>query len=281
MLPGELPASFAPEAQKALAVAARTYALRNLGKHAAEGADLCDGVHCQMYLGDTNASPPGRNAVRSTRGLCAWYQGELVCTFYSADCGGESTSAANVPLPDMPRRLPPYLRPVRDRPGPRSPDYCCASPSHWWSAQVSLARLQALLDASPQTWLGTLKSVAFTGRDLSGRVTRVRLTGAGPSLDPAVPVLPIVRTMSGWEFRRLAGPRRLRSTLMRIVANDGKMLRITGTGNGHGLGLCQIGANGMAKTHHTFRQILLHYYPGTDVAPIPLPAARAHGPAAG
>src|SRR5207248_5513795 len=105
-----------------------------------------------MSLGDTNASPPGRKAVRATRGLCAWYRGDLVCTFYSADCGGESTYGTDVPLPDMPRQPLPYLRPVRDCQGRGAPDYCCASPSHWWCAQVSLARLETLLNASPETW---------------------------------------------------------------------------------------------------------------------------------
>src|SRR5262249_10976139 len=177
VLPGELPASFALEAQKALAVAARTYALRNRGKHADEGADLCDGVHCQMYLGRTDASPRGMRAVRETRGLCAWYRGDLVCTFYSADCGGESTDAAFVPLKDMPKEILPYLRPVRDCPRPGAPDYCCASRSHWWSAEIPKARLEALLNAAPETWVGHLKSITFTGHDASGRVTTVRLEG--------------------------------------------------------------------------------------------------------
>ena len=65
----------------------------------------------------------------------------------------------------------------------------------------------------------------------------------------------------------LVGPRRLKSTLMRLSAANGDRLRITGTGSGHGLGLCQIGANGMAQPPYrrNFREILQHYYPGVEI----------------
>jgi stage II sporulation protein D len=268
VLPGELPASFAMEAQKALAVAARTYALRNLAKHAAEGADLCDGVHCQVYLGCTNASARGRKAVRETRGLCAWYRGDLVCTFYSADCGGESTSAAWVPLKDMPREVPEYLRPVRDRPAPGAPDYCSASPSHWWSAEVPVHRIEAVLNQDPTTRIGRFRSIAFSGRDASGRVTSVRVEGLDEAAAPGG--ARVTREMTGWAFRKRFGPRRIKSTLMRLAEQTGDRIRITGTGSGHGLGLCQIGANGMAKPPYRFdfRHILQHYYPGVEIAPL-------------
>ncbi len=262
VLPGEIPAAFGFEAQKALAVAARTYALRNREKHAEEGGDLCDGVHCQVYHGSTTASPRGTAAVRATRGLCCWYGDELVCTFYAADCGGQTTSARHVPLTDMPPVPPPYLRPVRDRPGPGMPDYCRASPSHWWSIQLGAAEVEAALNAQPETWIGALRTMQFARRDSTGRVTEVRLWGDDPNSGP------FERTITGWELRRRVGPRRIKSTLMRIAAKSATGFRITGSGNGHGLGLCQIGANGMAQAPYrrSFRQILAHYYPGTRVA---------------
>lgn len=267
VLPGEIPASFAPEAQKALAVAARTYSLRNRGKHAAEGADLCDGVHCQMYVGETAVSPAGLQAARATRGLCAWYEGELACTFYSADCGGQTASAADVPLPDMPSAPPAYLRPVRDRAAPGAPDYCRASPHHWWTADLPTRHVEAALDQDPETYVGALKRVAFTARDSTGRVTAVRLEGEDPVQGP------VARTITGWAFRRAVGPRRVRSTLMNLEWETPDRIHLSGAGNGHGLGLCQIGANGMAGApyHRNFRDILQHYFPGTTIAPVPTP----------
>ncbi|MBI3910047.1 MAG: SpoIID/LytB domain-containing protein [Armatimonadetes bacterium] len=265
VLPGELPPSFAPEAQKALAVAARTYALRNLDKHTDAGYDLCDGPHCQVYLGHTTASPRGLRAVRATRGLCVWFRGQLACTFYSADCGGQTTFAREVPLPDMPAPPPSYLRPVRDAPRPAGPDYCRRSSHHWWSARVPVAELEARLNEDPGTAVGKLLSARFGDRDVTGRVQRVFLEGE--VLAPTGATQRLTRMLSGWEFRRRVGPRQMRSTLAKIERVSPEEFRITGTGNGHGLGLCQIGADGMARPPYyaNFRQILRHYYPGVQV----------------
>lgn len=274
VLPGEIPASFGVEAQKAMAVAARTYALVQRGKHGA--FDLCDRTCCQMYVGIRATSGRALAAVRATRHLCVWSGAELAYTFYSADCGGATTSVDLVPLKDKPARPLPYLRPVKDAPKGRA-DYCASSPYHVWSKRLSAAEVERRLNEEPKTAVGRLTGLTVTEHDATGRVQQVRLMGEG---DPAASASlgleeppgageTVEKTITGWTLRNVIGPMTLKSTWMDIDQPAEGQYRFTGRGFGHGLGLCQIGANGMAKAGVEFRRILTHYYPGCKVAPLP------------
>ncbi len=74
------------------------------------------------------------------------------------------------------------------------------------------------------------------------------------------------KEVTGWQLRRALGARFMKSTMVRIDQPEPGVYRFIGRGNGHGLGLCQIGAAGMARAGRGFRDILEHYYPGTRVA---------------
>ncbi|MFN3651546.1 MAG: SpoIID/LytB domain-containing protein [Armatimonadota bacterium] len=272
VLPGELPRGFGMEAQKAQAVAARTYALVQRGKHGEY--DLCDITCCQMYLGQSSHSRRGLAAVRATARLCLWQDDELAYTFYSADCGGISTRVEDVPLKDKPEHPLPYLTVVKDAPA-RGADYCASSPFHQWTRRVSWADLESRLNAWETTYIGKLRGVEVAKTDDSGRVTEIRLTGFEAPVestasaagvlggDAAAEPKPVERVITGWSFRNAVGARTLLSTLFQIDASDPQQVRFQGRGNGHGLGLCQIGANGMSGKGASFREILAHYYPGT------------------
>jgi stage II sporulation protein D len=307
VLPGEIPRSFGMEAQKALAVAARTYALVQRGKHG--DYDLCDGTDCQMYLGYRRSSPRALAAVRATRHLCLWYGDSLVYTFYEADCGGKSTRIEDVPIRDKPSQPLPYLTIVKDGPE-HGPDYCAESEYHHWTKRLARQDLEAKLNSSEETYVGRLLELKVTERDGSGRIASITLRGeVPPPLPPPVPAdpsnpdgagsasasgtapegaaspvpapppvsvpppgppgTPVRKTLTGWRFRRAVGARTMKSTLVKVDESQPDLFRFIGSGNGHGLGLCQIGANGMAKRGFTFRQILAHYYPGTRLAPLP------------
>jgi stage II sporulation protein D (peptidoglycan lytic transglycosylase) len=270
VLPGELPRSFGLEAQKALAVAARSYALVQRGKHG--DYDLCDRTCCQMYLGYHRGSARGLAAVRATRRQCLWSNGELVYAFYSADCGGLSANVADVPLKDKPARPLAYLRRVKDAPR-GGPYYCGSSPYHTWSRRLTLQQIEDRLNARPETYIGDLAHLRVTEYDPSGRVKTVVLQGhtprAGGDVVPVAAEEPVERTISGWELRKAVGALTLKSTRMRIDEPQPGLYRFIGNGFGHGLGLCQIGANGMAKRGLKYRQILAHYYPGTQVRALP------------
>jgi len=104
VLPAEMFPSWDMEALKAQAVAARTYAKIAMAnpRHADEGADICTGVHCQAYNAD-RIDPRTDLAVELTRGQVILYDGKLANAYYSATCGGQTRSNAEVwggdPLP--------------------------------------------------------------------------------------------------------------------------------------------------------------------------------------
>jgi stage II sporulation protein D len=98
VVPNELsPLAFPQlEAQKAQAVAARTYALRNRGQFQAKGYDLCATPTCQVYRGRSTENPLSDQAVSETRGLVARYQGEPINALYTSTCGGHTEDGANI-----------------------------------------------------------------------------------------------------------------------------------------------------------------------------------------
>ena len=103
VLAGEASVFRSDEALKALAVAARTYAVRMRGRHAAEGFDLCATTHCQRIDLD-NVTLRLQKMADATSGEMLWYRGKLAFTPYSLDCGGHTEDAAAV-WPDQSRRI--------------------------------------------------------------------------------------------------------------------------------------------------------------------------------
>lgn len=98
VVPNELSPQAFPqiEALKAQAVAARTYALRNLGQFQAKGYDLCATPTCQVYRGRSTEQPMSDRAVAETRGLVARYHGEPINALYTSTCGGHTEDGANM-----------------------------------------------------------------------------------------------------------------------------------------------------------------------------------------
>ena len=87
VLAGESSIFKSTEAQKAMAVTARTYATRHMGRHRAEGFDFCDTTHCQDLRLAARADRL-RAAVQATAGELLWYEGKPADTYYSRHCGG-------------------------------------------------------------------------------------------------------------------------------------------------------------------------------------------------
>jgi stage II sporulation protein D len=112
---GVVPAEMGPsiydevEALKAQAVAARTYAFRNLGQFRAEGYDICPGPACQAYKGFAVEHELSTRAVRETAGLVLTMNGKAVDTLYTSTCGGETSDVATM----FPGRNDPHLKRVR------------------------------------------------------------------------------------------------------------------------------------------------------------------------
>lgn len=228
----------APEAtQQALAVAIRTYAVFNAGRHRREGFDLCDSVHCQVPRAAASAS--ARRAAFATAGSILTYKGQPAEIFYSASCGGRSeTAAAAWPKTGVPH---PYLRSVKDD---------VHHDDAPWTLEMSLADLQLRLQ---QVGLGgRLKNVQVASRTKSDRAAVLKLSGMYPD------------RMAGDQFRAAIGTTIVRSTAF-SVKKDGDTIRFTGRGYGHGVGMCVIGAGRRARRGESMIDILKAYYPGVTI----------------
>lgn len=240
----------APEgATQALAIAIRTYATFNAGRHRADGYDLCDSTHCQVPRAANAAT---RRAAMATAGRVLVYDGAPAEIFYSASCGGRTESAEQV----WPKANLPYLRSVEDDVHEDDPP---------WTLDVSLRAAQQAL--AREGFSGSqLRNVEVDARSPSGRVTRLKLTGLRPD------------TISGEQFRTLMGARQFRSTAF-DVDRDGAGLRFTGTGYGHGVGMCVIGAGRRARRGESATAILAKYYPGLDVVSLAAVDSRSRSTA--
>lgn len=252
VLLAEMPASFPLEAQKAQAVVARTYALRQRvlgGKH--ENADLCtDPSCCQAWIRyedyaekeGTDAAQTAANqaaqAVRETDGQALFYEGALIDATYFSSSGGRTEAAVEVWGNDIP-----YLQSVAS---PGEEDALHNGETKSFSAQALRDLLQAIapeaeLSGPAQDWFGAVTETE------GGGVDEMEIGGV---------------FFTGLELRSLLG---LRSTVFSVsVEND--TVSFTTQGNGHRVGMSQYGAKAMAETGSGYQKILAHYYPGTALA---------------
>ncbi len=254
-----------PESLKALAIAIRTYALKNAGRHAKDGYDFCSTTHCQRFSvgspivreGSTSqeALPNGRasdmliDAVRATEGqVLLDDRGQVADAYFGASCGGETAN-----IGDLWGVTPPeYLSGVRD-------EYCVSGPHAHWSDVISRANLLRALQSDTRTDVGNrLDQVFISKRDETGRAEFITLEGERR------------KTVRGWDFKiivgRVLGWNVLKSSRF-DVAHSGSNFIFRGSGFGHGLGLCQEGAHVMAARGAGYQKILEKYFPGTKVAP--------------
>ena len=237
----EAPPRFHPEALAALAVAVRTYAAVAAAKPRDPMYDVVAGVEDQVFDGTDGVAAAFREVADRTSGLVLRYRGELALTVYHSTCGGRTEDAGSAWGKDVP-----YLRAL-------SCDDCADSPVYRWEYRMSVAeglRVAKALGIPP----GKDLRIAVTARTPTGRASRVRISSGGVS-----------RELQGAEFRRTAGYANVRSLKVEVVPAEGGW-RFTGEGWGHGVGMCQFGANGMARRGAGFREILARYYPGTELA---------------
>lgn len=235
------------EALKALAIAARTYALKNIGRHKEQGHDFCSTTHCQRFE-LIEPQPAVVASVRETAGLVLKdQQNNIADSYFSASCGGMTANVKTLWGTDAPG----YLRGVRD-------DYCNSGSHYRWTDTIAAERLANALRNDPRTDVGqTVREISVARYDQSGRAELVTINGDRR------------REISGWEFKLIVG-RSLGWNLLKssrfVVVRSGSQFVFRGGGFGHGLGLCQEGSHTMAQRGHSFQQILAHYFPGTSVS---------------
>ncbi len=231
----EMPISWEDAALEAQAIASRTYALANLKPDAPH--DLLADVRSQVYRGVLAEDARARALVAATRGQVVAHGGDLVVTYFHSTCGGDT-----VPAPWIFEWVKQESEPLSGA----SDCPCQASRYYRWEAVVDPAE-KGLEVALP------LAKAEVTTRPRGGYVETLRLTGADGE----------VLELGHWEARRRLG---LRSYAFEAQpAEGGAKLRLTGRGWGHGVGMCQFGANARARQGWDAEAILRHYYPGTTV----------------
>jgi len=248
VLPSEMPASWPLEALKAQAVAARSFVLRSAAERRSKSFDVDSTVMDQVFtfLHATEANMAWKTkvarAVRETRGqVLTDNRDRVLKAFYSADCGCTSED------PKFVWGAVDSFQSVKD-------PSCTSRQPTGWALKVERgdvrARLIAALDLPTET---TLRTLQVGGRTPSGRVSEVIA-----SLDRAGQRQTV--RLRAQEFRRIFGFDRVRSTdfSLRWLGDD---LQITGSGLGHGVGLCQMGARELAAQGMDYRRILKTYYP--------------------
>ncbi len=256
------------EAGKAQAVAARTYTLSYVGRRAAEGFDLYDSVEDQVYGGTVSESPTADRAVKETAGVVALYRGSYIRANYFSTCGGATVNVEDV-WPDPPFG---WLRQVED--GSVGNAWCKGSPHFRWIERWSVAEVLSNLNqygpaqsgqAPPPGGWRTLKDVRVASRTPSGHVRELVYETARGEVS-------VMADKTRWVLRRpkSVGAGILRSSLFKVAVTrdrSGDVLEViaSGGGNGHGAGMCQVGALTQARAGRTFEDILRFYYTGIDL----------------
>ena len=241
----EMPASFEEEALKAQAIAARTYILSHCEPYGqprhGEAAVCCDSTHCQAYADELELRMRwGKNydkyyakiadAVLATRGEILFWQESIAQTPFCSTCGGRTENAEACWGQAFP-----YLVAV-------DCDYCSHSPKYSSYQRFSLAETASLL-ATDIDKLYSMQVETYTPGDRIGTL----------SIEDML--------YKGTEMRSKLG---LNSAAFNwLIIGDN--IVFTTIGYGHGVGMCQYGADGMAQRGYDYQQILQKYYPGTTI----------------
>ena len=249
------------EALKAQAIAARTYSLSRLGQYAEREYDLEASVADQVYKGVEGETPLVNQAVGLTQGEVLTHKGKLICAYYHANSGGKTEYIERVW--DKPKES--YLIPIDDR------NFCSWSKNYkWeesWTKETLKRNIREFLDTYvgfPDGEFGDLLNLQIKERTPSGRVEVLGVATQrgtyqirGDKIRWALKTGRNRNSILPSTFFDLEIQRDNHNSIKRVIAR--------GRGNGHGVGMCQTGAIGMARKGYSYKDILMHYYPSAKI----------------
>lgn len=251
---GETPATFPPEARKAQAIVARTYALYEIEHSRAAAYDVFADSRSQAYPGFQYRTGGGRRLAgenttsrklaKSTQGLVCLHRGRLFHTYYSAVCGGETLHGSEV-FTDAGRPFACV-----------DCTWCRPAKRYRWDVTVETATLSKTLAAwfkTKRKRFGRLRGI-WKKPSASGRLPRYTVSDGRRRFE-----------LTGADLRKMLGSWRLPSTRFDVRLHGAKV-SFRGRGHGHGVGLCQWGAAGLAKAGKSASAILRHYYRDIQIA---------------
>lgn len=237
----EISSAWPMDAIKAQAVIARTYAVsrKNIRKNAMY--HLESSAVDQVYGGSDVEDARSLQGVNETAGEVLTYKGALIQAFYHSSCGGKTEASENVWGMNIP-----YLHGVDCQ-------YCKGENSfEVWSQRLTLKQLEGRLVAAG------FKASGITDIKVGALNSRGRLKDL-------VIITPHGKLfIQSNQFRKAIGFGVIKSTNFTVKSSNGELV-FTGRGNGHGVGLCQWGAKQHAEAGTKYPEILLHYYPATEL----------------
>ena len=307
-------ASFHMEALKAQAVAARGYAIANIGRFRANFPyDIVDSTTSQVYRGVISEHVRAVQASAETIGNVASYNGRIIEALYSSSMGGHTENNEwifNSPSSQLPgTNVTPYLRGIYDGDGTPPDTVTLPGITAFWTANP----LPTIFDDCGRVgnrfsrWRVVLTAAQMRARITPAvpagvNITNVQVTSRMPSGRAAVVLITLsngtTRTIRGWDplrqfFRPAVSTPALCGTTSiaaNFVLNNPSVLSLTmnpdatvnqvtawGGGWGHNVGMSQYGGQGRARAGQTFLQILKAYYTGVDIGPYPIDIGREPG----
>jgi stage II sporulation protein D len=237
----EISSAWPIEAVKAQAIIARTYALNRKMARMASPYHLESSVIDQVYEGCLIEDSRARRAVLETEGEVLTFGGGIIQAFYHSSCGGRTEASENVWGTTLP-----YLKGVECQ-------YCLTSPAATaWECKLSIKDIEERLRLAGHkvSGLSDVKPGIVNSR---GRLKQIVLIASKGGI-----------TISGEQFRKSIGYAVIKSTRLNIK-NYKNEISFSGSGNGHGVGLCQWGAKQRALDGFGCAEILSYYYPGTEL----------------
>jgi len=245
----EMPSSWPQAALQAQAIVARTYVLQRSTPR--RSYDLVPSEADQVYTGIDAENNSTTAAVKATSGQVVRFGDGFASVMYSSCCGGHTEASSEA-----------WGGPALEYLGGVACPYCTDSPWYRWSQNVPLQRLREGLGDKAGS-IGEIRDVTVDRPDASGRIRFATVSGNNGML-----------RVKGSDLRRALGTRTMPSLLVRKLAVNTEpadapqadpTLTIEGGGLGHGVGLCQWGARGLARTGAAAAAILSFYYPGTTI----------------
>jgi len=245
---GEMPAGFHVEALKAQALAARTYTLLRMkafggnGCTMHPGADICtDSTNCQAYRNPKTVKKDLnklKKAVSDTAGEVIVFQGHLIDAVFFSTSGGKTENSEDIWSSKVP-----YLRSVMSQYEEQSPKLMTQKEIDINTFISYMKEIEPSIKLSKKNMK---KQIAIMERSDGGSVMQIKVGN---------------KVMKGTAIRQKLG---LNSANFKIEYSLNKMI-FTVLGYGHGIGMSQYGADGMARNGSDYKEIINHYYQGVDI----------------
>jgi stage II sporulation protein D len=248
------------EAVKAQAVAARTYAMAHLGQYASEQYDMKSSIIDQVYEGYNIEQRLVNSAIDDTEGKVLFYQDAFINAYYHSTCGGMTDNIDHV----WDRKEIPYLKAVSDS------GACSWSKYYTWKEFFTESQLRSRIeqflssDRGKDFKINRIKDITILDRTPGGRVGEM-------IVKTDKDVYSFKKDRIRWVIGRTSNPDlilpsdRFSTDIDRDGAGYVTGVTFTGRGYGHGVGMCQCGAIGLARTGWTFDSILGHYYTNVTI----------------